>query len=105
MVYMEWKIKWVHRHFSIAAERNTRVFADDTCILGAFPRYRKKKRRVRAEPVTRPELNNVLNGILATTRGLVRVINAPRSPTVPTASLKTRSRSSIFGGIFIYRGN
>lgn len=65
-----------------------------------------KEGRVRTEPVTRLELNNVLNGILATTRGLVRVINAaPRSPTIPTASLKTRSRSSIFDDIFTYHGS
>lgn len=44
-------------------------------------RYRGKEggeESARTGPTTRPKLNSELNGILATTRALVRVINAPR---------------------------
>lgn len=84
MVYIEWKIKWVYR-YSVVSERLTCI-ANDMCALVRFLGWYCRKTN---ELVTRPGLNNVLNGILATTRGLVRVINAPRSPTIPTATLKT----------------
>lgn len=34
MVYMEWKIKWVYRNFSVVSERLIRI-AGDMCALEA----------------------------------------------------------------------